>query len=139
MTLLTQCREVFQDARKSIFEGIAMLHEIAEGKLWESGGFSTFGEYVEQELQLHPTQASRYLTSYKHFVIEGKQDFSLLKSTDPEKLYLASKLPMDLEQQLMRATTWSRRDIKDELASKDGHDCKHEVTVQICTHCGKRV
>lgn len=138
MTILEQCKEVFQDARRSVFEGIALLHQISEEKSWE-GSYSSFGEYCEQELQLHPTAASRYLTSYKHFVIEGKQDFSTLKGIDPERLYLAAKLSMPVDQQLVRASSWGRRELRDELASHDGHDCEHPSTIKICAVCNKRV
>lgn len=139
MSPLIKCKEIFSDARKSVFEGIALLWEISEGKLWEQGGYSGLGEYVEQELQLHPTQCSRYLKAYEHYVLQGKVDLARLNQVNPERLYAAIALPMPAEEQLTRAQSWTVREIKDEVASKDGVDCPHTATVHICSRCGQRV
>lgn len=137
--VLAECHDAFLDARKSVFEGIALLWEISEKKLWEQGGYSGLGEYVEQELQLHPTQCSRYLKAYEHYVLKGKVDLARLNSVNPERLYTAMALSLVPEEQFLRAKTWTVREIKDELASKEGHDCLHEETVTICAACHKRV
>jgi len=138
MTILEQCKEVFQNARKSVFEGVALLYEISEKRLWE-GTYSGFGEYVEAELQLHPTQASRYLKAYEHFVLKGKQDLAQLNQINPERLYTAMALSMPVEQQLTRAAMWSVRQIKDELASNEHGDCQHLETIHLCVKCHKRL
>lgn len=138
MNLLTECRNVFQDARKSIFEGIALLHKISTEKLWD-GSYSSFGEYVEQELQLHPTQASRYLKAYEHYVLQGKVSLARLNSTNPERLYWASNLKGNVDEQLTRAESWTVREIRDELSSSEKGDCQHDHLIQICAKCNKRI
>lgn len=140
MNLLTKCKEIFNDARQSIFNGIVLLHTISTEKLWE-GSYSSFGEFCEQELQLHPTQASRYLKAYEHYVIQGKVEFSQLKSVNPERLYLAASLNGSPEEQLVRAQNWTveeiRLELREQKVGKHEHDW-YELHLRQCKTCSLR-
>lgn len=139
--VLTDAAECFQNARRSIYEGAALLYRIREENLYE-GQFSSFGEYVEQECQLSKGYASKLLQAWEYYVIEGGVSPRNLQGVDAEKLYLAIKLPTGTpEQRFIKAHEWSRQDFRDELSTKDGLDCAHpeDKRVILCGVCLKRV
>lgn len=118
-----------------------LLWRIQESKAWESR-FSSWNEFVESSdgLGKSASWASKQITVHKHYVIDGKVSHAKLENIDNERLYLAIKLPMSPEEQVVRAETWGRSEIKAELASKGGADCSHDCEhVTICTRCHSRV
>jgi len=129
----------FKQAQKNLIQGAAMLYRINSEKLWESN-YSSFGEYVETECGISTSMASKLLKAYSFYAIEAKIPQQELESVDYEKLYLTVALKdLTPEEKLVRAKTWSRSEIKDELAQKDGKDCDHPETIRICSTCHKRV
>lgn len=140
-TILHDCSEAFKAARRSVYEGAALLYQIQQENAWE-GHFSGFSEYVEQECQLSKGYASKLLQAWEFYVIEGGVSPRNLVGVDAEKLYLATKLPSgSVQQRFVKACEWSRSDFRDELASSEGVDCGHpdEKRVIICGQCSRRV
>lgn len=139
--VLRDAAQCFQNARRSVYEGAALLYRIRKESLYE-GQFSSFGEYIETECQLSPGYVSKLLTAWEYYVVEGGVSPRNLEGVDAEKLYLATKLPAgSTEQRFIKAHEWSRRDLRDELSTKDGKECEHpaESRVTICGVCSKRV
>lgn len=135
MTLLGRTKLAFQNARSAIIDAIALLYQVREENAWE-GQFGSFNEFLEEGCQMDKGQASRLLTAYEHFAINGRVELAQLRAVNPEKLYLASSLPGTPEEQLAKATTLSRSELNIERADKGGeHECAY---IEICKFCHKR-
>lgn len=135
MTALESCKYLFSQAKERVAEAMPLLHQIFKEGLWSSG-YSSFGEYVD-ELGISRSYASRLITVWEHYAIQG--GVSELNEVDPDRLYLALKLPGSAEEQLEKARLLSRSEIKSEAAMKedgDEHDCE---MIQVCRICWKRM
>lgn len=137
---LKKAEECFSDVRQRIAEGMKLLHQISTNELWKDGGYSSFNEYVEQGCGISAGFASKLVKVYQHYVIEGGVSQRNLQQVDAEKLYLAVGLVDDIQNKLVKAETWTRQEIRDELASKDGVDCDHNCPhITICSKCHARI
>ena len=129
----------FQGARRNIVAGMSYLYQVDKENLWE-GKYSSFSEFVEQDCQLSKGYASKLVQAWEHYVITGGVSEYKLQDIDAEKLYLAMRLPVAPEQQVIRAGLWSRSELKQELASTPEGDCQHDCEhITICSRCSKRV
>ena len=140
-TILAEAAACFKQARKNVYEGAAMLYKIQSENLWD-GQYSSFSEYVEQECQVSRSYASKLLQAWKYYVIEGGLPKGNLVGVDPDKLYFALRLPSGTpEQRLVKAREWNREDLRAEIHTVNGEECKHpsDKHVIICGTCGKRV
>lgn len=137
-TILKETAELFAKARINLYYAAKRLYEIKEKDLWK-GAYSSFGEYVESECQISQSFAAKLIRVHGHYVLEGGVKADQIREVDTEKLYLALRLPGTPEAQLTRASTWTRSEIKAEIASQGGEECSHETTVTICAHCHARI
>lgn len=96
-----------------------LLHRIFAEKLYE-GRYSSFGEFVENGLGKSQGWASKQLAVYRHFHLEGGIGQDALE-LDTEKLYLASKTEGTPEEQLSRAKTLTRSELKQEKNEAQPH------------------
>lgn len=132
ITVVDQCIELFKSARGSVVEAMPLLHQIQKENLWESR-YSSFGEFLD-ECGISRSQASRLLKVFEHY-----SGVSQLNSVDPERLYLALKLPGTPEEHFEKAKALSRNELKSEAAvHEDGSEHEH-VPVTICKVCGVRL
>lgn len=139
MNILQACSEKFVGARKSALEGVALLWKIRDTGAFKEGGFSSFGQYAEEECGLNASQASRYLTAFEHFSIQGGFSITQIGEVDVEKLYQARLLKGDPAEQLAKAQSLSLKEIKAQnIYEKTGAECVHEELV-ICRKCSKRL
>ena len=137
-TILDDCSRAFKGARERVVEAMRLLYQIDQTNAWE-GKFSGFSEYVEQECQISRGQASKLLAVWKYYVIDGAVSHAKLKAIDPEKLYLAIRLPTGTpEQRLVKAHEWNREDFRAELSTVEEHNCQ-DFRVTICTKCHARL
>lgn len=131
MDILTQCRELFLQARGSVVDAMPLLHKIAAEGLW-SDKYSSFGEYLD-ECGISRSQASRLVSTYQHFAIEGGISSGELSQVDPERLYLAAKLDGTPEEQYTKATILSRAELKEQdVFEKTGKEHTCEFYCKIC-------
>ncbi len=136
--ILETTGKCFSEGRLSLLAGIAGLIEIFDRELWREGGYSNFGEYVEQVCQLHPSAASRYMKAYRHYSLEGGFSIAKLAPVDVEKLYLAIGTSGNAEEQFERASSLTRKELREELSVKENGD-EHDCTfAEFCTTCWKR-
>lgn len=136
--ILDKAARCFKDVRKSLVEGAAFLHKISNERLYE-GTYSSFGEFCEEGCQISQSFAAKLIKVHEHYILKGNVPRSQIGNIDNEKLYLAIALKGTPEEQALRAQTWSRSEIKAEIASKGGAECIHEHTVTICSKCHARV
>lgn len=137
-SLMAKAAACFRETRKSIVEGMGYLYQIHETGAWSVGGWSSFGEYCEQACGVSQSFASKLISVHKHYVNNGV-DVLRLRAVDAEKLYLASSLPGTPEEQVIKAETLTRQEIKDELASGVDGDCEHPTRITICSRCHRKV
>ena len=137
LTVLEECSSCFTSARQNLIRGARYLHDISVGKLWQDN-FSSFGEFVEQECQISQSFASKLIAVYNHYLVSGGVSQRNLEGVDAEKLYLALKLPGSPEEQLTKAKTLSRGELKQQKEFEEtGEECKH--TTLICAKCHAKV
>ena len=137
MNLLEKTEQLFHSARVSLIEAASCLYKCIETDAWKDK-FDTQGEFVES-LGLSQSGASKMLTAYKHFVIEGAVSHAKLASVDLEKLYLATSLTGTPSQQLVKAETLSRSEIRSQRIFEDtGSEHDHDP-ITICKICHQRL
>lgn len=137
-TILKDCASAFKEVRRNVVVAAKMLWEISDKSLWK-GEYTSFGEYVERECQISSSFAAKLVIVYGHYVIDSRASERQIEAVDAEKLYLASRLKLPMEQQLVRAESWSRQELKAELASGGGAECTHPSTIEICSRCHARI
>ncbi len=96
-----------------------------------------WGDLIRDEFDISESFASKLMSIYKGFVIDGGVSREQLEGIDGEKLYLALKLEGTAEERISKAATLTRREIREE-AVDDGHIHSGE-TVIIHKCCGLRV
>lgn len=137
LTVLNECKELFQKARGSVVEAMPLLYKIASENLWEEK-YSSFGEFCD-DCGISRSQAGRLVKVYSAYIIEGGLKPREIRAVDADKLYLALGLPGSTESRLNKATTLSRGELKEELATKengDEHDCE---AIKCCRVCWRRM
>lgn len=138
MNLLEKTEQLFHSARVSYLEAVAHLYKVQQTDAWKEK-YDTWGEFVES-LGVSQSGASKMLTTYKHFVIEGAVSHAKLATVDLEKLYLATSLEGTPTEQLIKAETLSRSEIKAQRSFEEsGHECEHPEEIRICKDCNKRL
>lgn len=137
--VLGKAADCFKHARGNLMQGARYLHQISTQELWQ-GAYSSFNEFLETECQISPGYASKLIKSYEYYVVGGGISLAKLQSVDPEKLYLAISLPgRNTDEKLVKAETWNRQELKDELASGPDGDCSHKVLIikHQCKACSR--
>lgn len=132
--LLQEAKTAFADIRGSIVIAMQKLHEVHESKAWEEQ-YSSFSEFVEEGLQISQGFASKLLSVHKHYLVEGGYSPENIAGIDYEKLYLAQKSGGKIDEQLAKAKTLSRSELRQERAETNDHE--HEY-IEICKHCSMR-
>lgn len=106
------------------------LLTLSKSDVWK-GEHKTFPKFCQEELDIPQTTTSKYLSIATHF----SEKFSPedIGPVAIENLYLASKLPGDLEENLAKAKTWRREDFKQDKAETTPHEF---ARVCYCSVCG---
>lgn len=134
MTLLDQTKEAFANVRSSVVFAMQRLYEVHERKLYETVADS-WGAYVESELGISQSFASKLLSVNKHYLLGGVSP-EKLESIDYECLYLAAKTEGSLEEQVEKARTLTRRELKEERNEETEHE---HLPITICKTCSLRL
>lgn len=134
LELLQETKRAFSNVRYSVVEAMVKLHEVKEYEVWKQVS-PTWGEYVERELGISQSFASKLLTVNKHYLLAGIPQ-EKIANVDYECLYLATKTPGDTREQLERATLLSRRELKQSRNDEKPHE--HEP-ITICRICALRL
>lgn len=134
--LLKLTKAAFTSARKSMVEAMQYLHAVYEEEAWKEVS-PTWGEYLESELGVSQSQASKLLSVNRYYLLEGELNPDEIAGVDYEKLNAARSLPGTVEENLAKAKTLSRRELKDE--GVDGGHVHSGETVEIHKCCGMRV
>lgn len=138
MNLLEKTEQLFQKMKYDVVVAAEALYECKKQGVW-SEKYETFGEFVET-LGVSQSGASKMLSWFTHFSIEGGVSHAKLIEIDQEKLYLATTLDGTPEEQIQKATLLSRQELKAQrIYEKVGHECEHLETIEICKDCHQRL
>lgn len=110
-TLLQETKEAFANVRGSVVVAMQRLYKVHESNAWE-GVCSSWSEYVESELGISQSFASKLLSVNKHYLIDGGLSPENIAGIDYEKLNMVRSLPGTLDEQLSMARTLSRTELK---------------------------
>lgn len=135
MILLYQTKEAFASVRYSVLDAMVKLAEVKEHGIWEDV-CKSFGEYVESELGISQSFASKLLSVHSHYLVQGGVPKDELAGIDYECLYLAAKTDGSPEEQISKARTLTRRELKEERNDEEPHE---HIPVEICKVCSVRL
>jgi len=131
LTILDETKKAFANYRESTIEAAACLYDVHTGEAWKEVA-ETWGTYVEQELGVSQSFASKLLTVYRHFCIEGNIPKKQLNGLDYEKAYLSAKLTGTVEEQLAKARSLTRGELKLEKNDEKPHTGQFGEYCNIC-------
>lgn len=135
MTLLDQTKDAFSTMKSSVIWAMQLLYQLRESGEWEQIS-ETWTDFVTDELGLSQGFASRLLTVNRHYLVEGGLSADSLENIDHERLYLASHTGGNVEEQLAKARTLTRRELKEERNDEQPHE---HVPITICKTCSLRL
>lgn len=131
--LISSTRDLLNAVRGSSIKIGENLHLIKQN----TDASVNWGDLLRDEFDISESFASKLMSIYKGFVVEGGMPREALEGIDSEKLYLALKLDGTAEEKIAKAQTLTRRDLREERVD-DGHVHSGE-TVLIHKCCGMRV
>lgn len=131
--LVENVRRNLGSARESIAYAARDLYFIRE-QLPEG---TKFGQYVEENIGISGSTASKWVGNYEAWVIQGGVDIEAIAGIDQDKLLLAKSLSGSIEERLSKAKVLNRAELRAEKVD-DGHVHSGE-TVEIHKCCGMRV
>lgn len=127
--LITEIKELWATGKKVMVEVAGRLAKLREDTdAWAE--YKTFPQFVEAEIGIRQSQTSKLLTIADYFLREYSPE--QIGPTDYECLYLAAKLPGSVEENLARAKTLNRSELRSEREEKE--PCLHEYA-SFCKHC----
>lgn len=123
--VVEQTRNLLGAVRQSLIKVASNLYYLRENdnRPWAE---------VCEDLDISQGFSSKLLTIHKHFILEGGMDPTSLEGVDYEKLYLASKTEGSPEEQLARAQTLTRGELKLEKSENELHTPDFK---EVCTTC----
>lgn len=124
-TVLENTRALLGNVRQKLVKVAANLVILREKET------RTWAEVCE-DLDISQGFASKLTSSYTHYVLEGGIAPERLEGIDNEKLYLASKTEGSTEEQLARASTLTRGELKLEKSENEPHTPDFK---EVCTTC----
>jgi len=137
-TLLKETKEAFSIVRGSVVMAMQKLHAVHESDAWQ-GVCSSWSEYVESELGISQSFASKLLAVNKHYLVEGGYAPENIAGIDYESLYLAKSIPGTVEEQISMASTLSRKELKETKNDREPVPCDHKNCGRICFDCHLRM
>ena len=133
--LLEQTKEAFERVRFSVVGAMVALAKVKAEDAWSEVAQS-WGEYVEGELGISQSFASKLLSVHSHYISEGAVSPEKLIGIDYERLYLSAKTGGTIEEQIEKARTLTRSELKAERGEADQHE--HQP-ITICKVCQVRL
>lgn len=134
--LLALTKSAFAKARGSVVEAMQYLWLVKEEEAWKEVS-PTWSDYVSSELDISQGFASRLLSVNNHYLIKGGLAPENIEGIDHERLYIAAQTEGEVEEQVARARTLTRRELKESRV--DGGHIHGEEIIQIYKCCGMRV
>ncbi len=127
--LIEETRQLWNQGKKVMVQIAWNLFRIRESGEWQE--YDTFPKFVDAELGIKQSQTSKLLT-IAEFYLE-KYTPEQIGPIDYELLYASAKLPGTPEENLAKAKTLTRDDLKKIAPAAGPHEA---VWVKYCEVCG---
>lgn len=124
--LLEETRELWNTGKKVMVQVAWNLFQLRELGDWKESS-DTFPKFCDEQLGIKQSQTSKLLTIADYFLREKTPEE--IGAIDYELLYAAAKLPGTVDENLAKAKTLTRDDLKKEKAEVAPH------TPDWCTYC----
>jgi len=129
--LIQQTKDLLNAVRGSSIKIGENLHNL-KTQLPED---TNWADFIRDEFDISEGFASKLMTVFKAFVLEGGVSYERLEGIDSEKLYLAAKLEGTPEEKVAKARTLTRSELKQ--TRNDEEPVPHEFQrVCYCSVCG---
>ncbi len=129
--LIEETINIFRGLRVNTLVAMQKLYQLHESGEWKDKE-GNWGSFVEEHLQISQSFASKLLTTYKHYVIEGGMEENQLSGVDHEKLYLAAKIEGTPEEKVAKAKTLSRAELRQEYQEDKPHAFEAKTICKVC-------
>lgn len=129
LDLVAETRSLWNTGRKVMVQVAGNLIKIRESDVWS--GHKTFPQYAENELGISQSQTSKLLTIADYFLKEYTPE--QIGATDYECLYAAARLPGSVQENLAKAQTLKRSELRAE--KQEVNPCPHSSIKPTCTDC----
>lgn len=130
--LIQQTKDLLNAVRGSSIKIGENLHNL-KTQLPED---TNWADFIRDEFDISESFASKLMTVFKAFVLEGGVSQERLEGIDSEKLYLAAKLEGTPDEKIAKASTLTRRELKEERNDEEPHE---HIPVSICKTCSIRL
>lgn len=137
MNLLEKTEQLFHSARLSLIEAAAALYEVRKTEAWAER-YESWQDFLHS-VSVSQSQASKMLSVFEHYALNGGVSHAKVAEVDLEKLYLATSLEGTPEEQATKAQLLSRSEIRSQRAFEDfgeEHACE---PLTICKICHKKL
>lgn len=126
--LVQQTKDLLGAVRGSLIKVAQNLYQIKESytddKAW--------GSFVEEELGISQSFASKLLTINRVYLLEGGLPSERIEGVDYEKLYAATKLDGSVEEKVAKASTLSRSELKQVKNQEKPHKGQFGSYCSVC-------
>lgn len=126
--LIAHTRELWNTGKKVMIQVAWNLAQIQKSDAWK--GFKTFPQFCEDELGIGQSQTSKLLTIADYYL--DKYSPEEIGPTDYEALYMATRLPGSVEENLAKAKTLKRSELR--TAKQEAEPCTHDIK-PTCVKC----
>jgi hypothetical protein len=130
--LVQQTKDLLNAVRGSSIKIGENLYNIKENLSKETN----WADFIRDEFDISEGFASKLMTIHRVLVLEGGVSQEKLEGIDGEKLYLATKLEGTPEEKVAKASTLTRRELKEERNDEQPHE---HIPVSICKTCSIRL
>jgi len=130
--LIQQTKDLLNAVRGSSIKIGENLHNL-KTQLPED---TNWADFIREQFDISESFASKLMTVFKAFVLEGGVSQERLEGIDSEKLYLAAKLEGTPDEKIAKASTLTRRELKEERNDEEPHE---HIPVSICKTCSIRL
>lgn len=127
-TLIEETRNLWNQGKKVMIQIAWNLHQIQKSGEWE--GYDSFPKFCEAELDIRQSQTSKLLAIASYFLGEYTPD--QIGPVAYENLYMATMLPGSKEENLAKARTLTRTELKQEINESEPHTGEY---IEVCKHC----
>lgn len=127
-TLIEETRQLWNQGKKVMIQVAWNLHHIQKSGEWQ--GYDTFPKFCEGEMDIRQSTTSKLLAIANYFLREYTPE--QIGDCDYERLYQATMLPGTVDENLAKAKTLTRTELRQELNESEVHTGEF---IEVCKHC----
>lgn len=131
-TLIAETKALWNQGKKVMIQVAWNISQIQQSDAWRE--YESFPKFCEAELDIRQSTTSKLLTIASYYLKELSPE--QIGPVDYELLYASTMLPGTVEENLAKAKTLTRRELREELNDSEPHE---HLPITICKHCSIRL